>query len=285
MRVIASAGGVAAAVVLALTGSACSGSGTASTSSTTLRPEAARHAPQSYTLRLQAMPAGAVTFGKDSHGRLAARVAMYGLLPGSSDDVDLLIPGRTVRVRFSRLKANAAGQADTVLHSNFTGVLPSGSRLLIATGAAGGGAAGQRVAETGPLMISGLGANRLMRATIKAQDPQPGTPQGAATLSYDPSRHTLTVKVHATGLTPGRHAAHIHVGSCLSQGPIRFALKDLVADSRGRIRHAVQVFTNVAQPIPAHGWYLNLHQGDSANIVRHGQPTVYFRPLLCADIG
>jgi hypothetical protein len=35
---------------------------------------------------------------------------------------------------------------------------------------------------------------------------------------------------------------------------------------------------------PATGWYLNLHQGDSDNILANGQPTVNFRPLLCANI-
>jgi hypothetical protein len=49
--------------------------------------------------------------------------------------------------------------------------------------------------------------------------------------------------------------------------------------------HAVRVFTNVTAPIPARGWYLNIHQGNSGNILtRGGQPTIFFRPLLCADI-
>lgn len=61
-------------------------------------------------------------------------------------------------------------------------------------------------------------------------------------------------------------------------------LKDLVASRRGRIARAVRVFTHVTTPIPAHGWYLNIHQGNSRNILSNGQPTIYFRPLLCADI-
>ena len=32
------------------------------------------------------------------------------------------------------------------------------------------------------------------------------------------------------------------------------------------------------------GWYLNLHQGNSNNILSNGQPTINFRPLLCANI-
>ena len=61
-------------------------------------------------------------------------------------------------------------------------------------------------------------------------------------------------------------------------------LKDLPANSRGRIVHAVRVFTNVTTPIPSSGWYLNIHQGNSNQILNNGNPTIYFRPLLCADI-
>jgi hypothetical protein len=46
----------------------------------------------------------------------------------------------------------------------------------------------------------------------------------------------------------------------------------------------VRTVTGVTMPVPATGWYLNLHQGNSTNIVANGQPTVNFRPLLCASI-
>ncbi len=111
-----------------------------------------------------------------------------------------------------------------------------------------------------------------------------GTPHGGATLVYNRHRHTLTVTVHAGGVTPGPHAAHIHLGSCVSQGPVAYMLRDLVANRRGQIVHAVRVLANVMTPIPAHGWYLNIHQGNSGNILSNGQPTIFFRPLLCSDI-
>ena len=112
-----------------------------------------------------------------------------------------------------------------------------------------------------------------------------GTPQGHAMVSYQARRRTLTVTVSASGVTPGPHAAHIHLGSCQSQGPVKYMLRDLVANRQGRIVHAVRVFTNVTAPIPPSGWYLNIHQGNSGNILfRNGQPTIFFRPLLCADI-
>ena len=58
-----------------------------------------------------------------------------------------------------------------------------------------------------------------------------------------------------------------------------------ILTTSSRIRHAVRVLTNVTKPIPARGWYLNIHQGNSANIQNsHGMPTIHFRPLLCANI-
>ena len=51
-----------------------------------------------------------------------------------------------------------------------------------------------------------------------------GTPHGWATVAYDPSARTITVTLTATGLTPGAHAAHIHIGSCMSQGPVQYTV-------------------------------------------------------------
>ena len=130
----------------------------------------------------------------------------------------------------------------------------------------------------------GPGPHRLIAVEIGRGGANWGTPRGRAAISYDAQRRTLTVTVQASGLTPGPHAAHIHLGSCQSQGPVKYMLADLVANRHGRIAHAVRVFTHVTTPIPAHGWYLNIHQGNSGDILRNGQPTILFRPLLCANI-
>jgi hypothetical protein len=44
------------------------------------------------------------------------------------------------------------------------------------------------------------------------------------------------------------------------------------------------VATGVTAPLPAAGWYLNVHQGNSSNILSNGQPAIFFRPLLCANL-
>jgi hypothetical protein len=45
-------------------------------------------------LTLRAMPAGRISFRRDSHHQLMVRAALFGLTPGSSHAVDLWVPGR-----------------------------------------------------------------------------------------------------------------------------------------------------------------------------------------------
>jgi len=234
-------------------------------------------------LTLRAMPVGRISFRRDSHHQLMVRAALFGLTPGSSHAVDLWVPGRSRVIRFSPLTANSGGQAASTLSSNFTGRWRSGSRLLIRMGVGGSRVAREPIAQTRRLLRAGRRSRRLISVEV-SKGVSYGTPQGGATLAYNGSRHTLTVTVHARGVSPGPHAAHIHLGSCMSQGPVKYMLRDLVANRRGVIVHAVRVFTNVMTPIPAHGWYLNIHQGNSGDILSNGQPTIFFRPLLCADI-
>jgi hypothetical protein len=235
-------------------------------------------------LILRAMPVGRVAFRRDRHHHLMVRAALFGLTPGSSHAVDLWVPGRSRVIRFSPLTANSGGQAYSTLSSNFTGRWRPGSRLLIRMGVGGGRVAREPIARTRRLLRPGRRSHRLISVEVTRKGVSYGTPQGGATVVYSGSRHTLTVTVHARGVAPGRHAAHIHVGSCMSQGPVLYMLRDLIANRRGVIVHAVRVFTGVTTPIPAHGWYLNIHQGNSGDILSNGQPTIFFRPLLCSDI-
>jgi CHRD domain len=274
LRAAAGASGVLAAVA-ALT--------LASPAGATASSAAARHPSAAIALHLRAMPRGTVTFGR-RRGLLTVRAVMSGLTPGSSHAVTLQVPGRARAVQFSTLTASSVGQANSTLHSNFAGHLVRGSRLVVRMGTASTALAREPIAVTGRLSHPYRGAHRLTAVEVNRRGFSFGTPTGHASISYQARRRTLTVTVSASGVTPGPHAAHIHLGSCLSQGPVKYMLRDLVANRHGRIVHAVRVFTNVTAPIPATGWYLNIHQGNSGNIMRNGQPTIFFRPLLCADI-
>ena len=91
--------------------------------------------------------------------------------------------------------------------------------------------------------------------------------------------------VNAGGLTARAHAAHIHLGSCQRQGPVTYMFTDFIADSHGNIHHQARVVTGVTSVMLNGGWYFNLHQGNSNDILsKGGQPTIFFRPLLCANV-
>jgi hypothetical protein len=79
------------------------------------------------------------------------------------------------------------------------------------------------------------------------------------------------------------HAARLN-GRCFgnphSENPTSAASTRLIERAHDQTR----TVTGVTTPMPATGWYLNLHQGSSNNILSNGQPTIFFRPLLCANI-
>ena len=234
-------------------------------------------------LHLQAMPAGTVTFGWTQGGMVTLQVDAFGFTPGSSHVVELVSPQGAVLAQFSPLMADGVGQAQATLYSTDTTSVPDGSHLVILLDGQNGAIASEPIAQTAAI-AAGQMSYRLQSVEVSPTGTSYGTPQGWATVGYDPVAETITVTLTATGLTPGAHAAHIHIGSCMSQGPVQYMLMDFTANSRGRIVHEVRTVTGVTTPVPATGWYLNLHQGTSSNILTIGQPTPNFRPLLCAGL-
>jgi hypothetical protein len=240
---------------------------------------------------LQPMPAGTAWVGREADGRLRARIEMYGLTPGSSHQVSIDGPAGPV-TWFPLLTADASGQADAVLASaGRPGLLPAGSRLVIRLGDGGGDpAAGEPIADTGELpaipppaaAVPGTGF-ALQAVTVTAGGASLGSPAGHATISYNAAARTVTVTVTASGLTPGPHAAHIHLGSCRSQGPVKYMLPDFTADASGSITDQSRTAAGVPSA-PGPGTYLNLHQGGMAQILAGGVPTLSFRPMLCTDL-
>ena len=94
----------------------------------------------------------------------------------------------------------------------------------------------------------------------------------------------LSVTVTACGLAPGAHAAHIHLGSCQQQGAVKYMLMDFQANSGGNIINQTRTVKPVRPAPPRTGWYLNLHLGNSGDILARGMPTLNFRPEPCGDV-
>jgi Cu/Zn superoxide dismutase len=237
--------------------------------------------PSVTQLHLQAMPQGTATFVWAPDGQLTLQVNAFGFTPGSSHIVDVQSPQGATIAQFSPLTANSTGQVQQTLESTDMTSVPVGSHLVILLDGQSGAIASVPVAQTAAIAAGDM-TYRLQSVEVGPTGTSYGTPQGQATVAYNPGARTITVTLTASGLTPGAHAAHIHLGSCMSQGPVQYMLMDFTADSHGQINHEVRTVTGVTTPLPATGWYLNLHQGTSNTILANGQPTPAFRPLLCA---
>jgi CHRD domain len=240
---------------------------------------------------LKSMPTGAVALQRGTQGQLLAHVTMFGLTPGSSHDVEIDGPDGQL-VRFPPLTASGAGQADTTLTSvNSVGKLPYHSKFVIRLGAsAGSGDSGgnalamEPIAESGGLPRHPDSEFALHGVTVDTNGVSFGQPAGRTTITFNAAAQTLTVTVTASGLNPGSHAAHIHLGSCQSQGAVKYMLPDFVADANGDVVDQTRVVTGVTS-VPGPGsWYLNLHQGSMNQILANGAPTLSFRPMLCTNI-
>src|SRR5207248_1681868 len=100
-------------------------------------------------------------------------------------------------------------------------------------------------------------ASRLTHASVALTH----TATGKATLNWNATTKALTVTLRLTGLAPNStHPAHIHLGTCNSDGPIAYMLHNVKASKAG-IGTSTTLLHNVKAGIPASGWYINVHNG------------------------
>jgi len=178
----------------------------------------------------------------------------------------------------------------TLTATRGTGPLMSGSRVSIRLGSYASNAAPnlpaeELIASSGALPASPQGVlSGLHARSFSATSSYEGRLHGWAKIAYSASTQTLSVTVTAYGLTPGAHAAHIHLGSCQQQGAVKYMLMDFQANASGTIINQTRTVKPVTPAPPATGWYLNLHLGNSSDILAKGMPTLNFRPELCSDV-
>jgi Cu/Zn superoxide dismutase len=249
--------------------------------------DAATSTPQQATVvtrvQLAPMPPGTVTFGRNGRGEVDVTVNASGLTPGSSHKVELVDEHGRVITTFRPLTANSAGRArNETLDSGYLGALGAW-RVVIRNGTTGNPVSDERIARTSNY-TGGQHTYQLIPVEAGPDGKSYGTPRGSAVIAVNRGAQTISVTVNASGFTPGAHAAHIHVGSCLSQGPVQYMLMDFTANADGQIVDQTRVIRHVTTPLPGRGWYFNLHQGNMGDILANGRPTIYFRPLLCGDI-
>jgi hypothetical protein len=100
----------------------------------------------------------------------------------------------------------------------------------------------------------------------------------SGTAVLNTNNNQLTVVVALKGLAPhSKHLAHLHMGSCASQGPIKYDLKPIIADAAGNAS-TTSVIPNVTS-VPRNGWYVNIHLGSSDLKSQTSND-----PVACGDI-
>ncbi|GCF07905.1 CHRD domain-containing protein [Dictyobacter arantiisoli] len=92
------------------------------------------------------------------------------------------------------------------------------------------------------------------------------------------SNNQLTVALTLKGLVPNsKHMAHVHSGSCASQGPIKYDLKTITANASGD-GTSTTIIPGV-NAIPRNGWYVNIHLGAADTKSQAAND-----PFACGDI-
>ena len=278
-----------AAAVVAASVAACGSSPTQP--STSSQATASRAAASPVNVPLGDQPSGTVTLSWDPQTKnVTAQLQMVGFTPGSSHAMHIhqgsCASQGDVLVPFPDVTANDGGAIDTTVTSS----QPSAAGLAAGTFLNIHLAPAAQLGGPGSLGYTPISCADITpaasTAVTMAPPPQPGQhPQGSAKLTYDPAKQTLSVDATASGLVAGSaHAVHIHLGSCASQGAVKYPLNDLVASPTGTAE-TTTVIQNVDQAPPASGWYVNVHLGSSSQIQQNGQPTLYFQPIICGNIG
>ncbi len=227
-------------------------------------------------------PSGTVelTWDHISH-ILTVQVALTGLYPKSAHPAlissgSCKSAGKSV-YPLSNVVADTIGFANTItkIKGVTSGIPASGWYVDVLNGP------GQETPAQGAAIscadVFNTTASASSTATLNETSGPNQAASGLATLVITNNR--LAVKVTVKGLVPNsKHVAHIHVGSCVSQGKIIYTLNPIVVNAAGD-GNSVTTINNVAA-IPRSGWYINVHQGSH---IEATTPQADVDPLACGD--
>jgi serine/threonine-protein kinase PpkA len=89
-------------------------------------------------------------------------------------------------------------------------------------------------------------------------NPQNGTKVTGTGVIIDNGNGTVTINLTISGLVPGSHNAHVHTGTCLAQGVVKYPLTTLQAGADGKASSSTIVQASFTE-ITAGNLYLNVH--------------------------
>ncbi|BCL83311.1 CHRD domain-containing protein [Ktedonobacteria bacterium brp13] len=230
-------------------------------------------------------PSGTVILHWDhtSHN-LDVQLALTGLAEKSMHPAMIMAgscknPGKTLYA-LPHLNGTAIGFANikTTIKNVTAGIPETGWAVSVSNGP-GTSSADQSAAITCANVFNPTASTSVSQditaALLNAFSPNQNV-SGAADLTI--SNKQLEVSVTLKGLVPAsKHMAHIHYGSCASQGPIVHDLKTIVANAAGDAT-SVTLIPNVSM-IPRNGWYINVHLG-----AENSRSQTMSDPIACGDI-
>jgi hypothetical protein len=269
-------------VVVVLLLSGCGGTSSASTSSATAT-RAASGTAGSATLKHAPRGMATIDWNQASQA-LTVKISLVGLAPSSTHPAQIYSGScakqGAVGYTLNNVLATAGGVgSSTTVINNVKTVPASGMNITVHNGPGLGPAD-----ELLPIVCNDLTFNHISPTTMRSvQLPLNAAPSSSpneaasGTAQLTLSGRTLTVKLTLSGLQPGSsHAAHIHTGSCESQGAVIYPLSNVVADASGKSISTTTI-KNVSS-IPGKGWYVNVHY--STNLTTQ----TGFDPIACGNV-
>lgn len=232
-------------------------------------------------------PGGTASLSWDHTSRmLTVQLMLSGLAPGSVHPVHIE----------QGSCSNKSGERDKTLYplvnvsADTRGVVNATSKVSVQNGIPASGwyvdvhnGPGLSNTDQAQAIACGSVANRdtSLRSTQTAQvalQPTAGANQDASGgVHLTLSGHTLKVDLTLSGLAPkSEHMAHIHAGTCASQGSVVYSLTPVKADAAGKA--TVTTTLQNVMTIPAQGWYINVH--DSTDM----STQTGFDPIACGDV-
>ena len=271
-------------VVVVLLLSACGGStSTPASSGTATSTSAASSSTATATLKHTPNGTANVTWDPASQG-LTVKISLVGLAPSSTHPAHIhsgsCAKQGAVVYPLQNVVADAHGVgSSTTVIKNVKTLQPTGWFLNVHNGP-GLSPADQFL----PIVCSDLTFSNISpTSSLSVQVPLTAAPGSSASEVASGTAHltlsgsTLTVKLTLTGLQPGTsHAAHIHAGSCESQGAVVHSLNKVVADSSGNYNGTTTI-KNVSS-LPGSGWYVNVHYSTDLST------QTGFNPIACGNV-
>ena len=274
--------GLGIVAVLLLSG--CGGT-TAAPASSPTPASTSTSAPTSTSAILKHMPHGMATIGWDPTSQgLTVKISLIGLAPNSTHPAHIhsgsCANQGAVVYPLQNVVADAHGVGtSTTTIKNVTKLQASGWYLNVHNG--------PTLSPSDqflPIVCNDLTFTTATPASsLSLQVPLNTAPPASAgetvsgTAQLALAGSTLTVKLTLSGLEPNsKHAAHIHAGSCESQGAVVYPLTPVVADASGNANMTTTI-ANVSS-IPSSGWYVNVHHSTDLST------QTGFDPIACGNV-